>query len=102
MVETSRSQKSDYGVMDVIEVLRKHEKEMKERFAVKRIGAFGSFVRGEQNETSDIDLVVEFENPTFDNIMDLAFYLVDFVGIFDKLDDNSEDKADKMSAVLFQ
>jgi predicted nucleotidyltransferase len=33
--------------MDLIETLRKHEKEMKERFAVKRIGAFGSFVRGE-------------------------------------------------------
>jgi len=66
--------------MDVIELLRKHEKEMKERFAVKRIGAFGSFVRGEQKETSDIDLVVEFENPTFDNFMDLAFYLEDLTG----------------------
>jgi len=66
--------------MDVIETLRKHEKEMKERFAVKRIGAFGSFIRGEQKETSDIDLVVEFENPTFDNFMDLAFYLEDLTG----------------------
>ncbi len=66
--------------MDVIELLRTHEKEMKERFAVKRIGVFGSFVRGEQKETSDIDLVVEFENPTFDNFMDLAFYLEDLTG----------------------
>jgi predicted nucleotidyltransferase len=66
--------------MDLIETLRKHEKEMKERFAVKRIGAFGSFIRGEQKETSDIDLVVEFENPTFDNFMDLAFYLEDLTG----------------------
>ena len=66
--------------MDVIELLRTHEKEMKERFAVKRIGAFSSFVRGEQKETSDIDLVVEFENPTFDNFMDLAFYLEDLTG----------------------
>jgi len=66
--------------MDLIETLRKHENEMKERFAVKRIGAFGSFVRGEQKETRDIDLVVEFENPTFDNFMDLAFYLEDLTG----------------------
>ena len=66
--------------MDVIETLRKHEKEMKERFAVRRIGVFGSFIRGEQKETSDIDLVVEFENPTFDNFIDLAFYLEDLTG----------------------
>lgn len=66
--------------MDVLEILRKHEKEIRERFGVKRIGIFGSFVRGEQKETSDIDLVVEFEKPDFDNFMDLAFYLEDLTG----------------------
>jgi len=67
-------------MMNVLDILKKHEKEIKERFGVKRIGVFGSFVRGEQKETSDIDLVVEFEKPNFDNFMDLAFYLEDLTG----------------------
>jgi|Deesub1362A_J573_1020465.scaffolds.fasta_scaffold02102_7 hypothetical protein len=66
--------------MDVLSILKKHEKEIKERFGVKRIGVFGSFARGEQKETSDIDIVVEFEKPSFDNFMDLAFYLEGLTG----------------------
>ncbi len=66
--------------MNVLEVLKKHEKEIKSRFGVKRIGVFGSFVRGEQKEGSDVDLVVEFEKPSFDNFMDLTFYLEDLLG----------------------
>ncbi|MBA4391823.1 MAG: nucleotidyltransferase [Syntrophus sp. (in: bacteria)] len=44
---------------------------------VKRLGLFGSFVRGEQKDVSDIDLLVEFEKEkkTFDNFMALSFYL---------------------------
>lgn len=44
---------------------------------VKRLGLFGSFVRGEQKDASDIDLLVEFEKgrKTFDNFMALSFYL---------------------------
>lgn len=61
--------------MEIIEILKKHEQEIKDRFGVKRIGVFGSCAKGEQKEDSDVDLVVEFENPSFDNFMDLAFYL---------------------------
>jgi len=41
---------------------------------VKRIGLFGSFVRGEQRTDSDIDLLVEFEptRKTFDTFMELS------------------------------
>ncbi|MGA9100116.1 MAG: nucleotidyltransferase family protein [Methanotrichaceae archaeon] len=66
--------------MKVIDILRSHEQEIKERFAVKRIGLFGSFVRGEETETSDIDILVEFEDPTFRNFMNLAFFLEDLFG----------------------
>ncbi|MGD0954027.1 MAG: nucleotidyltransferase family protein [Methanotrichaceae archaeon] len=34
---------------------------LRERFKVKEIGIFGSFVRGEQKETSDLDIRVDFE-----------------------------------------
>jgi len=54
--------------------------EIKACFGVKRIGLFGSFARGEQKESSDIDVLVEFEKPTFRNFMDLSFYLEDLFG----------------------
>ena len=66
--------------MYAIETLRAHEKEIKERYSVRRIGTFGSYVRGEQKATSDIDVFLEFEKPTFDNFMDLAFYLEELFG----------------------
>jgi len=66
--------------MDVLNILKKHEKEIKERFGVKRIGVFGSYARGEEKPESDIDIVVEFERPNFDNFMDLVFYLEDLTG----------------------
>ena len=66
--------------LKVIDILRSHEQEIKERFCVKRIGLFGSFVRGEETETSDIDVLVEFEDPTFRNFMNLAFFLEDLFG----------------------
>ena len=63
--------------MKAIEILRDHEQEIKRRFAVRRIGLFGSFVRGEETKESDIDILVEFEDPTFRNFMNLAFSLED-------------------------
>lgn len=37
-----------------------HESFLKERFKVKSIGIFGSYIRKEQNDKSDIDILVEF------------------------------------------
>ncbi len=44
---------------------------------VKRLGLFGSFVSGRQTDESDVDLLVEFmpSNHTFDNLMELSFFL---------------------------
>lgn len=44
---------------------------------VKKVGLFGSFSRSSQNAASDIDMLVEFDRggKTFDNYMDLKFYL---------------------------
>jgi len=66
--------------MEIIDLLKSHVQEIKACFGVKRIGLFGSFARGEQKESSDIDVLVEFEKPTFRNFMDLSFYLEDLFG----------------------
>lgn len=49
---------------------------------VTSIGLFGSFLRGEQTDASDIDLLVEFtpEKHTFDNFMDVSFLLEEILG----------------------
>jgi predicted nucleotidyltransferase len=41
--------------------LRQYLPEVKQRYHVQRLGIFGSFVRGEQTESSDIDVLVEFD-----------------------------------------
>jgi hypothetical protein len=66
--------------MEIIDLLRSHAGDIKARFAVKRIGLFGSYARGEHKSSSDIDILVEFEKPTFRNFMDLSFYLEDLFG----------------------
>jgi len=52
------------------------------RLGVKSIGLFGSFQRNEVKDDSDVDLLVEFHSgkKSFDNFMDLAFYLEDLFG----------------------
>jgi len=49
--------------------------ELSERFTVVRIGVFGSFARGEESPESDVDIIVELGEPTFDNYMNLKFRL---------------------------
>ncbi len=51
-------------------------------FGVASIGLFGSFERGEHTASSDIDLLVEFtpDKHTFDNFMDVTFFLEDILG----------------------
>jgi uncharacterized protein len=61
---------------DVLDVISRHGSDIR-AMGVKRIGLFGSFVREEQREDSDIDLLVEFEpgRKTFDAFMTLCFFL---------------------------
>ena len=47
---------------------------------VRRIGLFGSFARNQGRVRSDMDFLVEFERPTFDNYMNLAFSLEKLFG----------------------
>lgn len=61
---------------DILNVLDKNQIRLK-ALGVRRIGVFGSFVRGEQHPDSDIDLLVEFASgkKTFDTFMELSFFL---------------------------
>ena len=63
---------------DVLESLKEIRHRLR-RLGVKRLGLFGSFVRDEQGPTSDVDVLVEFEDgkKTFDHFMQVSFLLED-------------------------
>jgi len=63
-------------------ILTEHKEELRERFRVREIGVFGSYVRGEQRKRgSDIDILVEFEEPIgLFEFMDLEEYLSNLLG----------------------
>ena len=61
----------------LLKKLSDHSKEIK-LFGVKNLQLFGSFVKNTNiNAESDVDLMVEFEagKKTYDNFIDLSFYL---------------------------
>ncbi|VVB90075.1 Nucleotidyltransferase domain protein [uncultured archaeon] len=66
-------------IKEINNILSHSKKEIVEKYKLKKLGIFGSYVRGEQTEESDIDILVEFEEDykTFDNYMDLKFYFED-------------------------
>jgi uncharacterized protein len=64
---------------EILNRLQEHRDAIR-AYGVRRLGLFGSFVRGEQKETSDLDFVVEFERKSFDAYMDLKQYLEDLFG----------------------
>lgn len=51
-------------------------------YGVKNVGLFGSFLTGNITSLSDVDLIVDFEEhlKTFDNLMELGFFLEDLLG----------------------
>jgi hypothetical protein len=61
----------------ILNTLHENKDIMKDKFGVRKIGLFGSYLRGESIKGSDIDLLVELDNPTFDHYMDLKFFLED-------------------------
>ncbi len=60
---------------EILQIIREKQSELAQRFSVRRIGVFGSFVRGIASPESDVDILVELAEPTFDHYMDLKFYL---------------------------
>ncbi len=58
-------------------ILQEHKNYLVEKFGVSEIALFGSYARREESYESDIDILVDFKEgyKTFDNYMDLKFYL---------------------------
>lgn len=60
---------------EIIVFLRKHTPFLKEKFGVTQIALFGSYARGEQTESSDVDVLIETTDHSFNNYCDLKAFL---------------------------
>lgn len=67
---------------EIKEILSQSKLIIQEKYKVKEMGIFGSYVRGEQNEASDIDILIDFEQaPSLLKFVELENYLSDAIGI---------------------
>ncbi len=66
---------------EILDILRSNIRDLK-NFGVRRIGIFGSVVKGETTTESDIDILIEFEegNEKYSNLLNLYFFLRDLLG----------------------
>jgi len=66
---------------EILNCLREHRTEIGKRFAVARLGLFGSAARDELGDESDVDMLVAFEGPpTFAGYLALKHYLEQLLG----------------------
>jgi hypothetical protein len=56
---------------EILRVLR-NSRSLLDRYAVRKVALFGSYAKGTQTAQSDIDLLVEFGQPTYDNFLGLS------------------------------
>lgn len=84
---------------EIINKLEKHKNDLK-KYGVKRVGIFGSFVRGEQKRKSDIDLVVEFDASRFGKNFEGLFDA--YAGLSTYLEDLFKRKVDILTPISIE
>ncbi|MBE0479241.1 nucleotidyltransferase family protein [Candidatus Aerophobetes bacterium] len=68
-------------IEEIKEILKERKEELRVKYKVKELGIFGSYVRGEQNKKSDLDILVAFyETPSLLRFINLENYLSDLLG----------------------
>lgn len=75
-MEHKSSNKNQIITQEKVLSALKNNKDIWDKYNLKTLALFGSTARNEARENSDLDFLVEFKTPpTFDNYMDLKFYL---------------------------
>ena len=63
------------------QILTENKEDLKGKFKVKEIGIFGSYIRKEEKKSSDIDILVEFEEaPGLFEFLELKEHLSELLG----------------------
>lgn len=73
-------------------ILREYKKNMAVKYGIRRIGVFGSVARGDNTETSDLDICVDIEVPNpyimcdiQDDLEKMTGYKIDLLRLRDNL-----------------
>ena len=65
---------------EILQILRENYAYLASEYGMKRLGLFGSYAKGTPAESSDVDLVVEFERPIGFRFAEFAEYLEMLLG----------------------
>ena len=66
------------------QILESQKRYLKEKYKIKEIGIFGSYIKGEQKKKSDVDILVEFEPDAEMDLLtfiEIENYLSDIFGL---------------------
>lgn len=85
MARSSKAELQGRSLEEIKQILRQSMPEIKDRYKVKSLGIFGSYVHGEAKKSSDLDILVEFNQ---------APSLLEFIRMEDDLSDKLGVKVD--------
>ncbi|MBE0430555.1 MAG: nucleotidyltransferase family protein [Dehalococcoidia bacterium] len=70
------------SVGDIRTTLEQHRQTLEEEYRVREIGIFGSYTKGQQTESSDVDILVDFAEPIgLFKFLELEEYLKVLLGV---------------------
>ena len=67
-------------IRQIKSILAQHKSELAQKYHLRHLGIFGSYARKDQTAQSDIDLLVEFEEPIGLEFVSLAEELESLLG----------------------
>jgi predicted nucleotidyltransferase len=85
MASLSKAKRQGRSLEEIRQILRQSMPEIADRYKVKSLGIFGSYVHGEARKSSDVDILVEF---------DRAPSLLEFIRMEDDLSEKLGIKVD--------
>ena len=68
-------------VSEILEILRSYKAQSANRYGISRIGIFGSYVKGSPTQKSDIDIVIELQNPDLFKMVHIKEDLEELLGV---------------------
>ncbi|BAS57993.1 nucleotidyltransferase family protein [Leptolyngbya boryana CZ1] len=70
------------SIEEIRQVLRESKPLLRDQYRVTEVGIFGSYARGEQTETSDVDVLIDYEEaPTLFKLVELRGFLSELMGV---------------------
>jgi len=69
---------------EILTILKQIKMDLQKKYSIEKLGVFGSFARNTQTDQSDLDIVVEMNNPS----------MFDLIGIKQEIEEKLNKKVD--------